>query len=373
MIKCLFEWYRTVNATPQDDVIKKRSDAVNDLVQMIIAPPQEKAPNKVNHQRLPIQLAAAVGGGLEKWGDDSATVAILVDAIRAYQPAFPADLQENALELRVMAGVVLGEYMNRSLATQEKLDLRATAVASGIVSALSVRLPVPERFLNQMLQELDKFARELLSNVADSKRKRTPNLTAPLASLTPAADVPSFWKALGPLLQTAIGRLEEQVASDHEEIDILWWFLAGHSERLNMHMRDVAATDAAIVAGVELADRVIVPSTLSSQHLLRRIVDTHDASNIISIRDLMVQLSVEARSVMQLSANNKEEDIVASYPELFPLATACREKQVNLESWPGEKGSAARWKGDEARPLALWSIQAFNEGVAQRLIRTAIA
>ena len=106
MLKNTYEWLRAADLKPDDQVVANRTQAVQELLTRI---------KKSEDYELLTQCVAAVVGGFEnRFIAESNTVQTVVDCIRKFQPAFPAALSENGLELRMCCALSVGELFGEA-------------------------------------------------------------------------------------------------------------------------------------------------------------------------------------------------------------------------------------------------------------------
>src|SRR5262249_23945068 len=97
-------------------------------------------------------VVGAVVGFETAFTQDSRVVESLVNAIRDHDSAFPADLCENALELRVIAALAIGEMLVRGGESPPKRD--SILIGAVLQSGFGIR-PYPDgKYLRQMIDEL---------------------------------------------------------------------------------------------------------------------------------------------------------------------------------------------------------------------------
>ena len=163
MLKNLYEWYRIVTPKPDDDTIRHRQASIPELLDCLGRP---------ENSELLIGCAAAASNGFsERLDQSSPLVSTLVEVIRHHQPAFPADLSENAIDLRACCAVALGEMLCQPDAASRR---EPVVVASLLLSAISLRPVSSERYLKAVLEGLQGLASELLERAALLRRSPAP-------------------------------------------------------------------------------------------------------------------------------------------------------------------------------------------------------
>src|SRR5688572_32290961 len=104
MLKRTFEWYRVVNPNPPEETVRVRKLAVETLIKKI---------DDSEDYSLLIGCATGIVSGFESGFKNGDTISAILNSIKEHQHAFPSDLKDNALELRVCASIAVGEIITR--------------------------------------------------------------------------------------------------------------------------------------------------------------------------------------------------------------------------------------------------------------------
>lgn len=360
MLSRAFEWYRVVNVSPTSDTIESRQAAARDIV---------KAIDDADDWYLAFDCAAGAVVGFDvAFTQDSPVVTSLVSAIREHDSAFPADLSENALELRVTAALALGEILVRGGEKAPRND--ANTIGAVLQSAFSVRLSPDGRHLRQMIDELIASAAKVRALGALSRRRRLSTFSRELEKLAEPADLPAAWKSLLPALKAALHEVAAQSTKDREEIDLLWWMFAGASTTTGQQLSEMRPGAAALCAGAELGEECLVPPTPSVEEMIRRAFEARRKPKDLSERSIeTVAADWKGTLPNVLVPRDIDRELAQKYPSLFPLSWLC----VRLIDSSGATGWVSEFEGRTRIPATHtcssvdWAIQAFRERIALRL------
>jgi hypothetical protein len=361
MITRLFEWYRVVNPNPSDDLIEKRKASASALLEHLSA--------DVGHSLLLPCIVGVVKGFDAKFDQDSEIVKLAVDAIQKRQPAFPQDLSENALEVRMLCSTAIGEILHLRLQTSAAADDRSALIASLVTSALPIRPPCREKHLNSVLKELTGLAKDVSERDSLERRNRKAFSFGELEEVKTAA-LASFWASLLPNLENCARHLQQQAAVDREELDVLWWMYTGFSVTTETALEDFKPGAISLCCGAELANLVVIPPTRSSRDMVRRVIRDHRKKT--SPREItLIQFAADWKDqLLPLLASNDGtmKKLVQTYPAIFPLSWICSRliESQGTATWGDELNTKTGIP--EVRELSFedWGIQVFNERIAQR-------
>lgn len=361
MLSRAFEWYRLVNAKPTSETIESRKAAARDVV---------KAIDDGKDWDLPFDCAAGTIAGFEGvFSQESPVVESLVDAIRGHDSAFPGDLSENALELRVVAALAIGEILVRNGAAPPNDD--AVVIAAVLQSGLGIRTAPNGKYLRQLVDELRTSAEKTRASAALSKRKRALALGPELEKLTePPGDLPAAWKSLIPALKAALKRVAEQSARDREEIDVLWWMFTGASTTTGMQLGDMPVGAAALCCGVELGNQCLLPPAPNAEAMIQQAYSVRRKPKDLSDHTIeAIAAEWHAPLPTALVPTEDDRELVKKYSVLFPLSWLCGRliDSNNAAGWTSEfEGRTGVSVKRSLSPMD-WAIQAFHERVALRL------
>jgi hypothetical protein len=362
MLKKMFEWYRMVNPNPDNETIEKRKLAVMELIKRL---------SESKGYELIIACVCAAANGFDiNFKQESEIVQAVVGSIHAHQPAFPADLSENALELRACCAIALGEILtcneNENKVPKEVPEL----VASLFVSATGIRPQTRQKYLRVVIQDLEKMSFEVLENIAQSRRQRAAVNYESLDKVPSNANMPTFWNELRPILKNYFSIIDRQNAADREELDVLWWLYNGFSETVNQPLITLSPAIAAICCGAEVADKVLIPPLESVRQMVLQATEKgrkESGLSAVPLTEMAAQWKDEILSTLIPSSTGFQE-IIKRFPPLFPLSWLCLRLQESQGSsgWSQEfklKTSISASQSWEPKKIA---AQAFNERIAQR-------
>lgn len=360
MLNKLFEWYRVVNADPTDDVIAKRKASASELIDRIA---------KESHDKLFVPCVAAAVCGMEcAFDQKQELVSLLVELIRKQQPAFPENLSENALELRVLCAVAVGELLSRSSAQQT--ESAALLAASLIISGIRLHEPTKAKYLQQMLQDLNKLAIVLTERGYLERRSRNPFNFDAFDEL-PAATLPAFWQGFLPAFKSCVQHFEAQAAADREELDVLWWMYTGFSETAGESLVKLDHGAVALCCGGEIANLVITPPAQSSREMVKRSIrDTipQASSTQVTLKKLMAASGTKPLGLLSSDAPAAKKAI-QRFPSLFPISWVCNRlrESEGVGDWGKEFTGKTGVADNRQMLLEEWGVQVFNERIAQRV------
>jgi len=343
MLSRLSDYYRIVNPNPPDSLITQRRDAIVDFLPRLTE----------SETRWGCIDIAAFDLRPSLTGMQATTIDYLVAAIKSKQPSFTSDVVANALDLRVCAGVALGEY----IATKSAKDAAAL-----VISAIGTR-PLPEeRHLADFTSALLTVARQALEAGALEARTRPALEIVDVAGTDPG----TIAKNLNSTLSAFNLAVNQNLQADREELQILWWIFGGQTTTLSKPFQSIDLGQRALAAGIELAELVLLPPGPNSAQFIFSVLQEDRGlklSQIVSScgTDLLQPLSKKAKV---------SEALLRDCPALLPL------------TWLGgrliDSGMAPGWEMEFERKThispnvermaALWASQVFNECVAARLL-----
>jgi hypothetical protein len=312
---------------------------------------------------------AAVVGGFNSKQQTSNLVATVVTAIREQQPAFPQDLDENKLDLRVCCALAVGNLLDASRASEND-PLIQEAAALGI-AGLAYRRPVGDRYLDLMLSDLASLAISAQNRAAEARRNREQAVSYINAIDEAAADIPTLAKDVKKHLRNAVEALDRNATLDREELDVLWWTYNGYCEVLNQPYLRLSASLCALCCGAELAGMIAYPPPPRIRHLLSRVLHYGRDKRDLSPSPLGDHLKTLTSNAVALLRPFKPEvaEVVRANPVLFPLSWSClRYAESDGEfGWLGELRTLTGWDpAEKYEPIEI-AGQIFNERTAQSI------
>ena len=343
MLAHLTDYYRIVNPNPSDAVITQRRQAISGFLEQLGQP-------KVRYACADI---AAFGLEASPSSSQAAAAQVLVAAIQAHQPSFSSDIAANALDLRVCAGVALGEHLNA------KADKDATAL---VISALATRLLPEERYLADFVSALVAVARQSLEKAGRAKRDR-PELQ--IAAIQ-GAELPAVVKSLNMALASFTGAVDRNLRADREELEILWWVFGGHSRTKGMPFQALDLAQRTMAAASELAELALLPPAPGSAQFLLTVLRE---DRPLTLRQLIQSCSADLLQSIAERAK-KIEAVLKDHPALLPFTWLCgrRIDSGMAPGWEAEFEQKTHVSPDDERAASSWAVQVFNECVAARLV-----
>ncbi len=348
MLARLSDFYRIVNPNPSDAVITQRREAIRGFLEQLGQP-------KVRYACADI---AAFGLEASPSSSQTATAQLLVAAIQAQQPSFSSDIATNALDLRVCAGVALGEY----LAAADDTSDNEEDTAALIISALATRPLTQERYLAEFVAALVAVARQSLEKAGRAKRDR-PELQI---GNVQGADLAAVVKSLNNALASFGEAVDRNLQADREELEILWWVFGGHATTLGKPFQALDLAQRTIAAGSELAELALLPPVPGSAQFLLTVL-REDRS--LTLHQLIQ--SCGADLLQSVAARAKEIDaVLKDHPALLPLTWLCSRRIDSgmAAGWEAEFEQKTHVLSDDERATSSWAVQVFNERVAARLV-----
>jgi len=343
MLNRISDFYRIVNPEPSDALITQRKEAIVAFMEQL---PERK-----------LQFACADIAGFGLSSTPTAPQANAADsiiaAIQVPQPSFSSDIGANALDLRVFAGIALGEYLGTH---------GDGVTAALVISALATRALPQERYLAEFISALLEAAQKSAGAAGRARRER-PQLE--IATLQ-GGDVPSLLKSVQGALHIFRKAIDQNLRADQEELDILWWVFGGHSKTLGKPFHALDVPHRILASAGELAELVILPPSSGSTHFLHATLKEDCA---LSLRRLIEPCT---SSVLETVTRHRDGAaiVLATHPALLPLTwLSCRRLDSGTTpGWEAEFEQKTHLAAGEERTGLIWATQIFNECVAVRLL-----
>lgn len=282
----------------------------------------------------------------------------------------PTDLTENALEIRVLAGIAVGELLANHTDTTP-----AILASLALRSALTSRPTATEKYLKWMLEFLLSAADVVIAAQAKARRQRgTPKLEE-LAGLEEPAEGEGGWDLLRSSVHEALSEAKDQERINREEMEILWWMFAAHSEVAKKPLADIESpVVAAFCCGLELAQRAILPPPPSAINMIKRAVETdREPATLIavSLHDAAEKWIKDSLIPALCPVDAQSDDVIASYPTILPVSWVCRQLREfkDVSKLGREVASYTGIPIKHKHAPANWGAQVFAEAILQRAIR----
>jgi hypothetical protein len=363
MLSKTFEFLRIADVQPSAEKVKLRTQSARDSLALVDA--QE-------NRDVLLALLQGVIGGFEKapFTQESPVVALIIKAIKDQDAAFPNDLKENATELRALAAIVVGEILVRS--NSDRADEVRNITALAIRSALSLRPQSGEKHFRWALETLLSASDQVLQAVALQRRKRGNAALKAVNKMKETTAATDLWGIVAPKVKAALLEAAKQSAVDREELETLWWLFGGFSELKQQPLLELSPSAAAFCSGFELAERALIPPSVSAAAMVKRATEMGRKSAVLvsmPLQDAMKDWSAEMFSAMA-PADGICDDTILKHPALFPVGWACHRLRDS-------KGTPKLGKeftvstgipSDHAHAPAEWGIQVFREKILLRIL-----
>jgi hypothetical protein len=354
MLKRFYEWYRVVNINPSDDVLEKRRAAVQDLVTRILTAPGDPFCMAI--------IGIAIHDPEGAFDHNSEHVRALVDIIRTHHLAFPADLSDNALELRTVAAAALGEILSSNASDAPKF---AAVIASIVVSSVGNAETTRAKYLEQMLAELYELSRSSLSKLAREARERRSVITSgPEQSAVESATL----KSLHAHMNAQFKELERQREADREELNLLWWMYRGYSDELRIKISEAAPSMAGLASAKAIGDLSILPPLLAIEEMTAKMTGVSGPDQPLVKAIEFAQSIHPTGSSLLIPENHSLLQLVEAYPAMMPLTWLL----IRLRGGQTEASLRTNlrkkipWSTKTEMSNENWAIQCLRERIAQR-------
>jgi hypothetical protein len=364
MLNKTLEFLRIADTQPSDEKVQKRTESAQALLDDL-----------AKDRNLLLDFVQGIVAGFisAQFTQESQSVVLIIKTIKD-RGTLPHDLKENAVELRAVAAIAIGELLTHqpeSVPTDE-----AVLAALSLRSALSLRPAATEKHIKWMLDTLLNASDDVLRASARNRRKRgTPALQklARIKETTPATDL---WAVVVPSIRSALQEAVAQTAIDREETETLWWMFAAYSELERKPLAGLSPAAASFCSGIELAQRALLPPSLSALAMVRRAVESgRETSTLvpISLQDAAKDWSDTMLNALSPVSGSMAE-AASSYPALLPISWACgrlRECTNGARKLGKELKAATGIPSNLSRPPAEWGAQVFWERILQRVLTDA--
>jgi hypothetical protein len=305
-------YVRIFAATPDDDLVEKRTAAVRDLAAKIAKDSQPSSLlQAANDVALAVDAKAPMPEGLAE--DVQASVRKTAKAFVAAE----AELEVTVCALMAALEVIEGAKSGGLVLTRQEF------FALGLWSALGFQPPRSEPKLEELRGTVLRAAQALVLRSAHTSRERHKVMEVKATAPDPV-DGATIAAAIGAATNAAVAALRANAQLDREEIDLLWWVVGDWSELLQRPFADATnKAAAALAAGLE-AGAIIrrVPSS-AHRHLVLRQAAASDEE--VTLPELLKRLGDDRD---KLAASFADEAFVGDFPAVFPLLHAVRTGKV---------------------------------------------
>ncbi len=306
MLVLIGDWYRTVEPVPGDDLLERRRASAERLITA-----WEKATAAVA-----LDVVALVTGLVAEMPavDDLApTLDVVVDAMTRDQPSLNRSNVRGSIDPKLCAATAVGELLSRATINSSARRTGVEAVFAGaLASALRNRDLTAFGHAGKALSDLLGLAEGLLDGLDQRRRERRETATRRFDRATAADDV-DLRKAVKDL----VSGLNEEMLKDREELQALWWVFGGYSYKASERYELLPLADAALYAGMELAEIVQPPATKGIAALTGRVVCSDGITSPTTVQDLL--RTVAAGTWADLKPKGPAADLVRRHASLFPI------------------------------------------------------
>jgi hypothetical protein len=363
MLNKTFEFLRIADAKPSDEKVRKRQESATNLVNKIVTD---------GGQDSLLAFLQGVVSGFDKspFTQDSPAVVVLIKAIKDLDATLPQDVKENAVELRAVAGIVVGELLTHQ--SEGTPTDQAVMAALSLRSALSLRAAATDKHIRWMLATLLEASDKVLPLAARHRRQHGNVALQQLEEMTEPADDTAVWEAIVPVVKSALQEVNSQAAVDREEIETLWWMFAAYSEVEHKHLANLSSSAAAFCSGLELAQRALLPPSSSAVAMVARAVESGRkpaALGSISLQDATADWSESMLSGLA-PTDGSLDDSLSHFPALLPISWTCRRlRECGDSSKLGKEATATTGIPlNQPHPPHEWGAQVFRERILQRVL-----
>jgi hypothetical protein len=354
-----FEFIRIADPQPSSDKVKLRVKSATNLIKWL-------ASAEAQGEFLP--LIQGVVGGFDSavFSQDSTVVKAVLKSIKDEDTALPVDLKENALELRAVAGIAVGELLEKLSGEPSNRQ----ALVAGLAISAAELMPTPtEKHLRWMQETLRNSAKKGLALQAVQRRRRATPLLDEFEALELSEDAEtenSDLAELLPALKSALREAKAQAVIDREEIETLWWMFGGFSETEQKPFSKLAPHVAAFAAGRELALRSLIPPSQAAAAMIDRMVGSDRKPATLTptaLQDIATKWTSSARDSF-VSSDGEASSTIARCPSLFPVSSACRRLRDSGDL--GKDFALTIGMADVSVSPSEWGTQVFREAILLR-------
>jgi hypothetical protein len=362
MLNKTLEFLRIVDAHPSDEKVRKRKESAQELLSQVDSDPD---------MLMEFAQGVIAGFGSAPFTQESKSVAALIKSIKSRDETLPLDLKENNVELQALAGIALGELL--TLRPKNVPTDSAVLAALCFRSALSLRPVVKEKHLRAMLDTLLEASDVDLRIAAKLRRKESTGALQRLEALKKTEPPADPWDVLLPSVRRAVFEATNQAAIDREELETLWWMFASYSEVESKPLAELTASNAAFCAGIELAERALLPPVPSTIGMVRRAVVTDRKATTLAPIPLQDAAKTWTKAMLDAlsPSDGSNDEHVSRYPAIFPISWACHRLRTSGEepvTLGKEFAKATGIPVDTIQSPSDWGSQTFREKIIHRTL-----
>jgi hypothetical protein len=269
-------------------------------------------------------IAAALG--TEE--DPPANLAAEVEkAIQGHASAFLSS--ERPLEVGICAAAAIDAMLEGSRLGTDGWTI-VDVLATALWSALSYQAPLKDVKREALRAEVLEMVQQRAMEAAEESRARTEVADFGDFAVVDGDDAKTL-AAFKKATTGTINALRRNAALDREEIDFMWWTLAGRSRLLSKPLRILAEPVRMVVAGIEAAGYLRrLPCDVHRDLVLRHT----DEDVEVTLAELLVALGGDAGTVRDALADHDAE--ILATPGVFPLLSALLTGKAHH---PGDAGT----------------------------------
>ena len=262
-----FEFLRMADPQPGNEKVRLRVKSASDLIKWL-------ATDEAQSELLPLIQGVVAGFDSAVFNQDSPVVKAVLKSVKDEDIAFPVDLKENALELRAVAGIAVGELLQRLPVEPSNKQALLAGLA---ISAAELMPASTDKHIRWMQDALRASAKKGLGLLATRRRQRATPLLDEFSDFELSEKAETDDSAVAkmlPGLKSALQEAKAQAVIDREEIETLWWMFGAFSEVEQKPFSKLQPAVAAFAAGSELARRSLIPPSGAAAAMIERVVES---------------------------------------------------------------------------------------------------
>jgi len=364
MLSKTLEFYRIADVSPSDETVRKRSSSAEILVGVFVK-------TKDQDVLLPCIQGVVAGFNEGHFKPDSPVLDAVFQPIHKLDMTVPSDLKENAVILRAVAAIAVGELLALPASAEAEVSDKAQLAATALVSSLSSRSPVAEIHLKSILDALLSASNAVLKAAGDERRRRNLDALEALTEIQTSEDEDAdVWERVKAAVADAIREVHRNDEINREELETLWWLFARHSELEDKPLDQLSVGETALTAGIELAQRALLPPPKSSAGIIKRATEHgRKPEELGSVK--LQELADSWTAGMSAGFSSPSPDaLVAAYPVLFPVTATCLRvfKDGKAAKTMREIKELTALSATHALTPTQWGQQIFREKILQRVL-----
>lgn len=360
------DWYRSVAMSPNADVLEKRWDGIEGVLETA--------------------SSETVLGALRVLMLPKASPALLLGenftgALKAADAAFP--LRDNDEELRVLAGAFLHALLEKS-EPDEQSELAALGLVATAFAGRDARLPNVDH-LKRARQFVHERARDLRSAepiealpkrglskaaIGDIKTQcetnTTTNLGPPLSDILDA--ISGQLQAIQDGLWKELSWQRTRIDTQDEELKLLWWLQTSISREIGVPFASIGASAPLILAAevAALVSQLPGPS-FATDLLVQALIDSGQSESKSSIAEMINATTSQWRDALVARVDPKP--VGALCPIMF--AVSCSLETDEPDAWHPIYRKHCEISLTQAFPAIQLATQFYNERMFLEAWKTA--